>query len=374
MRVKIDGSYGEGGGQILRTSLALAAITGQDVEITNIRARRKNPGLAAQHLTSVNALCKITGGYAEGAKLGSTSLIFVPVEVMGGDYVFDVGSVTSSAGATGLIFQAILPALIFSPETSRVTIRGGTHVPWSPPFHYLRDVFLPTIKKMGVEVELEIGNWGWYPKGGGEIVASIEPVGSLKPLRLVERGGLKRIRGFSAVSNLPTSIAQRQMRRGVKTLKDAGYQAEIEIEEASSIGQGTFFFLQSEFEGCRAGFDSLGRKGKRAEVVAEEACDELIDFLGSNATVDRALGDQLIPYLALAAGESEFIAHEISEHLLTNIWAVEQFLPLKFSLDRGSKRVRVKGSRGASERGGGGAGLSFGEGERGSRGARGRRC
>ena len=350
MKVKIDGSYGEGGGQVLRSSLALSAILGREIEINNIRAGRKKPGLGAQHLTSVDAVAKITGAHIEGAKLGSTSLRLVPEEVLEGDYTFDVGAVKSSAGATSLIFQAILPILIFAQEVSKVTIRGGTHVPWSPPFHYLQDVFLPTLRKMGADVELEINNWGWYPRGGGEIIACIRPVEGLKPFRLVERGGLKRISGISAVSNLPLSIAERQMRRGKSLLRDGGHKVEIDIVEAPSIGQGTFFFLVAEFENSRAGFDSLGKKGKKAEVVAEEASRELIDFLGSRATIDKALADQLVLYMALSEGESEFTTHEVSEHLLTNIWVVEQFLPIKFSLDSVEGRVSVNGSKGAGER------------------------
>lgn len=338
-RVEIDGRYGEGGGQILRTALTLSAILGVPLHINHIRGRRKKPGLRPQHLMAVNALAAATGARVEGARADSHELIFEPEEVRGGDFRFHIGT----AGSTGLVLQTLIPVLLFAKSPSRVQIIGGTHVPWSPPFHYLKAVFLPALKKMGGQVSLEIVTWGWYPKGRGRIQASIEHTTTLKAIELSRRGRLVTVHILSAVSNLPLSIAERQRDRALRRIENLELNATISVEDAPSPGQGTFLFLAAQFEGAMGGFSSLGRRGKRAEEVADEACDQFMEFLGTKAACDAHLSDQLVPYMALAKGRSTLITHRITEHLLTNIWLVEQFLPVKFDMEEDTGRISVDG-------------------------------
>jgi RNA 3'-terminal phosphate cyclase (ATP) len=327
----IDGSAGEGGGQILRTSLTMSALLGKPIKIIKIRAGRRQPGLQAQHLTCVNALTKITDAEVDGASLGSQELIFTPRSLNFGDYKFDVSDVKSSAGSASLIFQAIFLPLAFTEGVSRVTIYGGTNVSWSPPTQYLQMVYLPIAEKMGAKASIGLKNWGWYPKGGGQINIEIQPA-KLHAIDLSDRGIHKGTKVLTAVSNLPISIAQRQRDRALDILKSEGINAESELINAPSIGQGTSVFILTEFENCYAGFDSLGTKGKRAEQVAEEACEDCLKFLKSGMAVDTHLADQIVPLMALAEGRSCFTTSKISLHLLTNIQVAEQFLPVKFQV------------------------------------------
>ena len=284
------------------------------------------PGLQPQHLTSVSACKKISGAQVEGDSLQSTSLRFFPGDITGGEFTFDVAEKKRSAGSTSLVLQTIFLPLCRAQTNSKLEVLGGTHVPWSPPFHYLKDIFIPMVKKIGCNVDLEIRNWGWYPKGGGEVAGTIMPTTKFLPLELTDRGKLLNLSGISAVSNLPVSIAERQKDHALRILKEKGFSAEISLYQAPSIGQGTFFFLKAEFENSVAGFSSLGEIGKRAERVAEEACEEFLRFMQTEGAVDPHLADQLIPYLALAEGNSAFTVSKITNHLLTNIWMVKQFL------------------------------------------------
>ena len=329
----IDGSYGEAGGQILRTSLSLAVLLKRPVKIINIRAKRPKPGLRPQHLTCVEALAQISQAYLEGARIDSQSLTFVPKSCLGGSFSFDVAAKTPSAGAVSLVLQALFLPLSLANSSTRIVLQGGTHVAWSPPFHYLKEVFLPLISKMGIRARLKIDKWGWYPQGQGKVEVEIEPIREIFPLRLRERGRLKNLEILSAVSNLPFSIAQRQEKRGIEILKQRGFSPQSELVQAPSKGKGTFFFILAEFENYRAGFSSLGEIGKKAEKVAEEAVQEFLDFYQSRGCLDKYLADQIIPYIALARGKSSFSASELSDHTLTNIWVVEQFLPVHYQVE-----------------------------------------
>lgn len=341
--VKIDGSYGEGGGQILRTSLALSCITGKPFEIYDIRKGRKKPGLQPQHLTGVKAAQIISKADMDGAVLGSPKLSFSPKEAIGGEYSFDVSEIKGSAGSVTLVLQAILPPLAMTERGSRVTVKGGTHVEWSPPFHYMRDVLLPLLAKMGVKGCLEIEKWGWYPIGGGIATLTVDPkIGAygltpLQPINITKRGRLLNLSGVSAASNLPFSIAERQRDHGNRLLKATGVSANIEVIDAPSIGKGTFFFILAEFENIKAGFSALGERGKRAEAVAEEAVRQFMEFFNSEGALDPHLADQVIPYLALCKAPSSFTTSKVTRHLLTNAWVTGKFLPV---------RIRVEGTEG----------------------------
>ncbi len=335
--IEIDGSYGEGGGQILRTSLALSAILRKPFSIHHIRSKRKNPGLQAQHLEGVEALSRITEAETEGVKFGSQKITFLPKKILPRDYQFEV----RTAGSVTLLLQSIFLPLCLAQGNSSLSLLGGTHVPWSPPFHYLSEVLLPTLKRMGVSVEASIEKWGFYPRGGGRVQLKINPVDDLKPISLIDRGSLKKIRGLSVVSNLPKHIAERQKGQALKRIqRDLKIDAEINIlYDAPSNGPGSFLFLIAEYEKVLGGFSSLGTRGKPAEKVADEAVDSLIDYIESDGSIDPYLADQLVPFMALAERNSSFTTTRITEHLLTNLWVIQHFLEVEVQRwgERGEK-------------------------------------
>src|SRR3990172_9410640 len=282
--VEIDGSYGEGGGQILRTALSLSCLTGKPFRIYNIRKGRKKPGLMPQHLTGVLAAKRISGAEVGGGSIGSTELSFTPGEVKGGEYSFDTGT----AGSTLLVLQTILPALVSANEGTVITLRGGTHVPFSPSYHYIEGVFLPLLGRLGISVTLAIESYGFYPKGGGIIRAEIIPTGAeIIPLRNIERGTLYGIRGYSAVGNLPLSIAERQRKALIEKITavvgDVVSPGNFELLAVPTPGQGTFVYLQAESENSVAGFTALGQRGKRAEAVGEETASDFLQYYATNA-------------------------------------------------------------------------------------------
>ncbi len=343
--VRIDGSYGEGGGQILRTSLALSCVLGRSVSVTNIRAARKKPGLQPQHLTSIKAAAAVSGATVEGAVLSSTELMFRPAGLFPGEFYFDVGEKKGSAGSSSLVLQTILLPLSFAEKSSTVLVIGGTHVPWSPSFHYLSAVVAPLLSRLGLSVKFDIMSWGWYPVGGGRVTARIEPLSTINPLLLLDRGRLLRVNGISAISNLPEHIALRQRDRALAILSRHGIDGSIDTLFAPSQGRGSFLFLCAEFENLSAGFGSLGAIGKRAEQVADEACADLLSHVWAKNALDPHLADQIIPYLALSREASEFTTSRITGHLLTNLWVVKQFLDVDVHVDGNvgeEGRVRVK--------------------------------
>ena len=331
--LEIDGNYGEGGGQILRSSLSLSAILNRPVRINGIRAGRKKPGLAPQHLTSVNAVAAITTAEVTGGQLGSQTLTFRPQQISAGNYTFDVAEVRPSAGALSLVFQSIALPLSFAKAASTVTLRGGTHVPWSPTVHYLQEVFVPMAARFGFKGSIQLNRWGWYPKGGGEAIAKVQPTADWHGVQFEHRGKLQAIHGISAASNLPEHILNRQHNQIEKRLARFDPLVDIERVRGESIGQGTLVFLKAGFTNSQAGFAALGARDKRAETVADEACQALVDFLKSDAVIEPHLADQLILPMALAKGESRFTTSQITRHLTTNIWLVQQFLPVQFEVN-----------------------------------------
>lgn len=326
--IYIDGSYGEGGGQILRTSLSLAAITGRSLRIDNIRAGRQKPGLSAQHLTAVRAAATICNALVQGDTIGSITLEFIPrSSTQAGKYTFDVTEAREggSAGAVTLVLQTILLPLALASGDSSVTLRGGTHVSFSPSFTYIEQVYLPVLQQMGVQAEAKLNAWGWYPQGGGEVELEVSGSSKLSGINLLERGDLLQVRGLAVVTQLPSHIPQRLASRAENLLAQADIEASIQPLRAQGVAPGAGLFLRAEYKHCRAGFGALGRVGLPAEKVAAIACEELLQFDRTGAPVDEHLADQLLLPAALATYESQYRVAKVSKHLTTNAWVIEQF-------------------------------------------------
>lgn len=342
--IKIDGSYGEGGGQILRTSLSLSVLTNQPIEIFNIRAKRKNPGLQAQHLVAVKAVEKISEGEVWGARIGSKILRFKPKKIKFGKFEFDIGT----AGSTTLVAQTILLPLSFSKHPSEILIIGGTHNPLAPPFHYFSEIFLPMIEKLGVKTKAKLENYGFYPKGGGRIRLFIEPIEKLEAKDFLKRGNLEKISGLSLVANLPIEIAQRQKQSLIKEFLKLFPEQEnwrkkleenIKIERVKSLSSGTFVFLKAKFENNLVGFSSLGEKGKSAKKVGQETAEQFLNYYQSEKALDPYLADQIVLYLALTKKPFSFTVSKITNHLLTHLWLLEKILNVKIKIDEKENKI-----------------------------------
>jgi RNA 3'-terminal phosphate cyclase (ATP) len=314
----LDGSAGEGGGQILRSALALSLVTGTPFRIDNIRAGRPRPGLMRQHLTAVEAAAAVGGAEIDGAAVGSRSVFFRPRGLRGGDHAFSVGT----AGSTTLVLQTVLPALIAAPVASTLLLEGGTHNPASPPFDFLVRSYLPLLRRMGPRVEATLERPGFYPAGGGRLRVTVAPE-KLAPLVLEERGAIGARRGRAVVASLPRAIAAREVARLSERL---GWPPScFTIEELRSPGPGNVVLIEVEAEHVTEVFTGFGEKAVRAETVADRAADEALAYLASDVPVGPHLADQLVLLLALARGGS-FRTLAPTRHCQTQLAVVERFL------------------------------------------------
>jgi RNA 3'-phosphate cyclase len=321
--IELDGSFGEGGGQILRSSLALSLLTGKPFRLHHIRAGRPKPGLQAQHLMSVQAAGTIGRAALLGASLGSSELEFRPATVQAGNYRFDIGT----AGATSLVLHTVyLPLALRGSAPSKLTLTGGTHVLHSPSFHFLQTTWQRYLALFGLRLTLDMVRPGFYPRGGGVVEAVIEPCPGLKGVTLPQRGEVK-VAGLSAIAGLPEHVAQRQARRAHHRLRDLhGIKVDI-AEETWPGGPGSVLALTVHTTPVPALFLGLGERGKPAEKVADEAVAEVNAYLAAApAAVDPYSGDQILLPLALAQGASEYSVAEVTRHLLTNIAVIRRFL------------------------------------------------
>ncbi|ABM81382.1 RNA 3'-terminal phosphate cyclase [Hyperthermus butylicus] len=351
--IVIDGSIGEGGGQILRTTLALAALLGKPVRIVNIRAKRPRPGLQRQHLTSVKAVAELASARVEGLELGSTTLVFIPRGLRSGRFYFNIGT----AGSITLVLQALLPVTAFAPGPVEVEIVGGTDVPWSPPIDYVRFVLRKLLAMFGFEFEIIVKRRGHYPRGGGRVVLRVtQPPHVLKPVKLEERGKVLRVEGLSHAVRLPRHVAERQARSAEAVLRSKlpGVPISIDLEwyEPSRdphLGPGSGVVVWAVAEHSVLGSDSLGAKGKPAEAVGREAAEKLLEDLATGTALDRHASDMLIPYAALACGESILGGARLTMHAWTNIEVVKMLVPgAEMEFIEGGKlnekfKLRVKG-------------------------------
>ncbi|HUU98994.1 MAG TPA: RNA 3'-terminal phosphate cyclase [Phycisphaerae bacterium] len=329
----IDGSQGEGGGQILRTSLALSLVTGTPFRITRIRAGRRKPGLMRQHLTAVSAAAEIAHAQVTGAAIGSGELTFAPGEVVPGEYHFAVGT----AGSTTLVLQTVLPAFMIASGPSKLVLEGGTHNPYAPPFDFLQKTFLPIISRMGPKVVATLERPGFYPVGGGRFTVTIEPTAKLTPIDLLERGAVRRQSARAIVARLPRHIAERELAVIQRKMDwDAGC---LQVEEVSHApGPGNIVTIELESEHVTEVFTGFGQRGVRAEAVADQAVRAAKRYLAADVPVGAYLADQLLLPLALAGGGS-FRTLELTSHARTHIDVLAHFTDIPVSTERTSEHT-----------------------------------
>ena len=327
----IDGSYGEGGGQLSRYAMALAAITGQPLHLKNIRAKRPKPGLMAQHLTALKAVAAVSGGVLEGAELGATQIRFRPGRIGGGEYHFDVGT----AGSISLVLQALLPVALHADSIIRLTITGGTDVKMAPPLDYLRLVFLPWLERMGIMVSIESVRHGYYPKGGGMVSLKVTPRKHPDPLVAEHPGTVRAIRGIAHVARLPLHIPERMASAALAHLADLGpvhIEARV-LSDDEAFGTGGAMVLVAETEHSLLGAATVAQRGVPAEQLGQDAGQALRAELEAGAAVDIHASDQLLIYAAQARGASRLAVREVSLHAQTVMWLIGQFLPVRFKAE-----------------------------------------
>jgi len=336
--ITIDGSAGEGGGQILRTSLALSLVTGKPFRIINIRAGRKKPGLLRQHLTAVQAATQVGDAVSDGAEIGSSELVFRPETIRAGDYRFAIGT----AGSTTLVLQTVLPALMLADKPSRLSLEGGTHNPFAPPFDFLARTFLPQLSRFGPSVEATLARPGFYPAGGGRLGIEIKPVPRLQPVELMDRGADHCRRVVAHLAALDPHIAERAFAQFEKRMGWPRTACEI-IQHPDTRGPGFVTTAEVVSENITETFTGFGERGVRAEQVADAVIDQVRHYLAMSAPVGEYLTDQLLIPLALA-GSGGFRAVGISRHAQTNIDVIKQFVPVEITTapaDHTGVEVRV---------------------------------
>lgn len=335
----VDGSFGEGGGQILRTSLALSLVAKAELRITNIRARRQKPGLMRQHLAAVRAAAAIGRAEVKGAEIGSKELVFRPSAIEPGDYTFNVGS----AGSATLVLQTILPALLRASGPCRLTLEGGTHNPMAPPFDFLEKAFLPLLRAMGAHVTARLDARGFYPAGGGRFFVEMAPAPELHRIDLLERGAILNRRAVATVCNLPTQIALRELEAAQRVL---GWESECFRPDAiRGHGPGNVLTIEVQSEHVTEVFSGFGERGVRAETVGERAAKEAKAYLDAGAPVGEHLADQLLLPMALAGGGS-FKTFALSSHTTTHIELLEKLLGAKIHAEQAGENSFVVEVRG----------------------------
>lgn len=326
----IDGSRGEGGGQMLRTALTLSMITGEPFAIDNIRAGRKKPGLLRQHLTCVEAAAAISSAEITGAHLGTRALTFAPRAIKAGTYKFAVGS----AGSSALVFQTVFLALLTAKEPSTLELSGGTHNPAAPTFDYLDRVFLPLIARMGAKVDVRLDRHGFYPAGGGRWRAEVEPCSRLKPIEIMERGAPAACHTIAAVANIPFDVAEREVATVLELMSWPKDRASCRAVKAD--GPGNVVHVELGSESITEIFTGFGEREILAQTVAASVVGEVRAYLAAGVPVGPHLADQLLLPIALAGGGA-FLTQHPTAHTRTNIEIIEKFLPVSFEVKEEAK-------------------------------------
>jgi RNA 3'-phosphate cyclase len=343
--MEIDGSQKSGSGTILRLSIALAAITKQPIHITNIRQNRPQPGLKPQHLEAVLTAGKLCNAKIQGANLGSRELWFTPNEIKGGN----IEALIGTAGSIPMLFLATLPICLFAENSVHLHVaKGGTDTIHAPTINYLKHVFLPTLRQMGVYAEITVQKYGYYPKGMGEATIIVRPNRHLKPIMLESFGKLKSIKGVSVCTFLADKhVAERQGNAAQEYLSQNGFKADIQVinDKSNPMQKGSSIVMWAETDtGVIFGADSIGELRKMSETVGKEAAQRLVTELSVKPTVDIFLADMLIPYMALTQGKSVFLTRTISEHIESNVWLMEKMLNVKFLIQKTNNLYRIEKS------------------------------
>jgi RNA 3'-terminal phosphate cyclase (ATP) len=345
---EIDGSQKSGSGTILRIAIALAAIKGEPLHITNIRQNRSKPGLKSQHLEAVNTAARLCNAELKGAYLESRELWFTPHEIKGGLFKAEIGT----AGNIPMLIMAVLPICLFAKAAIQLQVtKGGTDTTHAPAINYLQNVFLPALNRMGVDSKLTVHRYGYYPKGNGEATLNIKPNLRLNPFRIETFGKMHETKGISVCTFLANRrVAERQAKAATQTLASKGYKAEIKIvnDISNPVQKGSSIALWTKTDSSAIiGADAIGELNKMAEAVGTEAAENLLAELAAKATVDVHLADMLIPYVALTQGNSIYLTRTISSHLETNIWLTEKMLNVHFTINRVGTLYRVEKLAGA---------------------------
>jgi RNA 3'-terminal phosphate cyclase (ATP) len=326
--VLIDGSQGEGGGQVLRTSLALSLLTGKSFQMIRIRARRKNPGLAPQHLQSIQAAAAISNSAVEGTIVRSQEITFAPGPVTRGEYFFDIGT----AGSTSLVFQTICFPLAIRAPGSKVRIRGGTHLTHSPTFHYLAKQWLPWMKRLGYEFQLDMYRAGYYPKGGGEIFAECGVHHHAPSLDVRRRSTVAEIECLATYSNTPRHVAERQLKAAQGRVAQEELTVAGSIEELPAFGDGTHLMVYANYEEGSCAYTGLGERGVAAEQMGREAAEQFLQFHFGRGAIDQYLADQILIPAVLNKDPVRYTTNEVTQHLLTNRDVIQKFLDCKIDI------------------------------------------
>ena len=343
--LEIDGSQKSGSGTILRLSIALAGVLGEPLHIYNIRQRRGQPGLRPQHLESVLTAAKLCNAEMKGAKLGSRELWFKPDGTVSGEIRAEIGT----AGSISMLLLTILPLCAYAKGAVSVqVVKGGTDVRHAPTINYLKHVLLPILERMGLKASLTIRKYGYYPKGMGEVLLEVQPCSKLTPIRLEEFGTVEKLRGVSVCTFLEDrKVAERQAKAANRYLKAHGYEAKIQVvnDKSNPLQKGSSLVLWAETStGALLGGDAIGELRKLSEVVGREAAENLFREVMAQATVDVHLADMLVPYIALADGNSVYLTRDVTDHLDTNMWLAQKILGVKFQVMKVGNLYRIKKS------------------------------
>jgi RNA 3'-phosphate cyclase len=338
--LEIPGEYGSGSGTIVRLATAFSALTGKPIKITDIRAKRPNPGLRHQHLEVLRAIAKICSGKLKGDEVGSKEIEFVPGKIKSGTFNANI----ETAGSIGLLSYAVLIPAVFGKEKTTIKITGGSTASlWSPPVYYLENVLLPVLSRMGIEAKFAIKRHGFYPEGGSDVLFEVRPAHKIAPLVLTDPGKVETINGLSIASNSlrNRNVAERQIAGYHRIIrKEIGVEVKPIYVESKSPGS-VFVVWAKTSTGCIISGDHVGEERKPAEVVGEEAAFKLKEEMDYGSTVGSFLADQLIPFMALASGKSEIIIPDLTEHVKTNIWLCGKFLGSKFHVKEHGENFRV---------------------------------
>ncbi len=327
--LEIDCSRGEGGGQSVRTSVAMSTVTNKEVHLTRIRENRPTNGLSKQHCTAVQAVVDITGSQVVGNTLGSRELVITP----GTDRMYNMKTDIGTAGSVSLVLQAIQLATVPFDQRTTIDISGGTNVMWAPPVDYYQQVLYPLMSKMGIDASIEILERGFYPEGGGRVKTAFNPIKKIEPLKLLDIGDLKKVEGTCYIQRLPRWIAE-QMIEGCHCILDEYCDVNIEIQKGNGDSRGAGMSLVAQYENSLMGSSTLTLRGQSPTQAGMDVANDLVQIMKSGSTLDVHTADQLLPYMAMAEGESAFSVSRISRHLLSQMDTLETFLDVKFGVER----------------------------------------